>query len=284
MRDDRRSFLTSVATGLASGAAGLTVLGCARQSPAPTTPGAGSGGEPDRRAGATPQDRSGGHDRDQGKDGDQGKDKDKDEEVTPAEDLMREHGVLRRVMYLYDDAADRLLGCPAVAGAPGAPRHAARDVPLDALAACAGIVRRVIEDYHEKLEEDFLFPRFETAGKLADLTAILRRQHLAGRALTELITQLAHARLADADRARLAGALRSFNHMYRPHAAREDTVLFPALRGLVGAHAYDELGDQFEDKEKQMLGDHGFERAVDEVARLEQAFGLDDLARLTPTA
>jgi hemerythrin-like domain-containing protein len=276
MRDDRRSFLTSVATGLASGAAGLAVLGCARQSPAPTTPAAGPGGEPERRAEATPQDRSGGRDPDK----DPGKDK--DEEVTPAEDLMREHGVLRRVMYLYDDAADRLLGCPAVASAPGAPRHAARDVPLDALAACAGIVRHVIEDYHEKLEEDFLFPRFESAGKLADLTAILRRQHLAGRALTELITQLAHARLADADRARLAGALRSFNRMYRPHAAREDTVLFPALRGLVGAHAYDELGDQFEDKEKQMLGDHGFERAVDEVARLEQAFGLDDLARLLP--
>src|SRR6186997_713716 len=28
----------------------------------------------------------------------------------------------------------------------------------------------------------------------------------------------------------LAGALRSFVRMYRPHEAREDTVLFPALR------------------------------------------------------
>jgi len=109
----------------------------------------------------------------------------------------------------------------------------------------------------------------------------LRRQHQAGRTLTEQITVLAKAPLADADRARLATALRSFNHMYRPHAAREDTVLFPALRGLVGKHEYEELGDQFEDKEKQMLGDHGFEHAVDEVARLEQAFGLDDLGKLT---
>jgi hypothetical protein len=37
------------------------------------------------------------------------------------------------------------------------------EVPLDALAAAAGIVRRVIEDYHEKLEEEHLFPRFEKA-------------------------------------------------------------------------------------------------------------------------
>lgn len=45
---------------------------------------------------------------------------------------------------------------------------------------------------------------------------------------------------------------------------------------------YEELGDQFEDKETQALGDHGFEHAVDDVAKLEQAFGLDDLAKLTP--
>jgi hemerythrin-like domain-containing protein len=190
------------------------------------------------------------------------------DEVTPAEDLMREHGVLRRVMYLYDEAAQRLDG------------H--RELPLDALAAGAGIVQRVIENYHEKLEEDFLFPRYEAAGKLADLTAVLRRQHIVGRALTAQILALARPALADADRARLASVLRSFNHMYRPHAAREDTVLFPVLRELVGKKAYEELGERFEDKETQMLGDHGFEHAVEDIARLEQAFGLDDLAKLTP--
>jgi hemerythrin-like domain-containing protein len=190
-----------------------------------------------------------------------------DDEVTPAEDLMREHGVLRRVMYLYDEAALRF--------------DRGSDVPLDALAGGAAIIRRVIEDYHEKLEENVLFPRFEKAGKLADLTATLRNQHVAGRALTEQITALASAKLADADRAKLVAALRSFNHMYRPHAAREDTVLFPALRELVGAHEYEELGEQFEDKEKEMLGDHGFEHAVEEVAKLERAFGVDDLAKLT---
>jgi hemerythrin-like domain-containing protein len=190
-----------------------------------------------------------------------------EDEVTPAEDLMREHGVLRRVMYLYDEAAMRLDG--------------KSEVPLDALVGCAGIVRRVIEDYHEKLEENFLFPRFEKAGKLADLTAILRQQHQVGRTLTDQIVALAKAPLADTDRSKLAILVRRFNHMYRPHAAREDTVLFPELRGLVGAKEYQELGEQFEDKEKQMLGDHGFEHAVAEVAKLEQAFGVDDLAKLT---
>ena len=61
------------------------------------------------------------------------------------------------------------------------------------------------------------------------------------------------------------------------------TVLFPELRGLVGAKAYAELGEQFEDRERAMLGERGFEHAVEDVARLERAFGLDDLAKLTPT-
>src|SRR5581483_11875690 len=138
-----------------------------------------------------------------------------DDEVTPVEDLMREHGVLRRVMYLYDEASLRL--------------DAQREVPLDALAAAVGIIRHVIEDYHEKLEEDMLFPRFEKAGKLADLTAVLRQQHKVGRELTDRITALVKA---PADRGQLAAALRKFNHMYRAHAAREDTVLFPEVRAL----------------------------------------------------
>lgn len=176
---------------------------------------------------------------------------------------MREHGVLRRVMYLYDEAAMRI--------------ETGRDVPLDAVAGGAGIIRRVIEDYHEKSEENFVFPRFEKAGKLADLTAVLRRQHEVGRALTDQILALAKGPVD----AKLATVLRGFNHMYRPHASREDTVLFPELRELIGDHAYEELGEQLEDQEKQILGDHGFEHAVDDVAKLEVAFGIDDLAKLT---
>jgi len=191
-----------------------------------------------------------------------------EDDVTPTEDLMREHGVLRRVMYLYDEATRRF--------------EANEDVPLDALAGGAQIIRHVIEDYHEKLEENFLFPRFEKAGKLAELTATLRKQHAVGRDLTAQILAFAKAPLGEPDRAKLIAAVKSFNHMYRAHAAREDTVLFPALHSIVGKHEYDEMGEQFEAKETEMLGDHGFEHAVEAVGKLEAAFGVDDLAKLTP--
>lgn len=230
MRSDRRAFLTAAGTG-------VVLVGCGARSRGAKPP-KGEGGE--------------------GGEGD----------VTPAEDLMREHGVLRRVLYLYDEAAMRF--------------DAGREVPLDALAAGAGIIRHVIEDYHEKQEETFLFPRFEKAGSFTELTAVLRHQHEVGRAITAQILALAKAPLADTDRTKLATTLRAFNHMYRAHAAREDTVLFPAILELVGEQGYKELGEQFEETETKVLGEHGFERSVAEVAKLEEAFGVADLASLTP--
>ena len=251
-------------------------------------------------------------------------------EVGPAEDLMREHGVLRRVMFLYDEAAHRLDGgddppLDALAAAAAIvkrgiedyhekleesfvfPRlekakklttltatlrqqHAAgRNVTAEisrlskaTLAAGAAIVKRVIEDYHEKLEENFVFPRLEKAKKLTVLTATLRDQHVAGRKVTAEILRLSKSPLADADRGRLSHLLRSFNRMYRPHAAREDTVLFPAFHDLVGNKAWAEMGEQFEAEEKKKLGEQGFEGAVAQVAKLEEQFGMADLAQFTP--
>ena len=70
--------------------------------------------------------------------------------------------------------------------------------------------------------------------------------------------------------------------MYRPHAAREDTELFPAFREVVGRPGYQELGEQFEDKEHQLFGERGFANTVAEIARLETSLGIADLASFTP--
>ena len=70
--------------------------------------------------------------------------------------------------------------------------------------------------------------------------------------------------------------------MYEAHAAREDTVLFPALVALVGRKQYAELGEQFEDEEHRLFGTRGFAGVVDEVASIETSLGIADLATFTP--
>ena len=175
-------------------------------------------------------------------------------DVSPAEDLMREHGLLNRVLLVYEECA----------------RHTP---PPPELKHAAQIIKDFIESYHEKLEEQFLFPRFEKANKLADLTATLRKQHAAGRDIT---AQLLNG-TGDAPQ-----LIARFVRMYRPHEAREDTVLFPAFRALVSGKEYDELGDRFEDREHQLFGKEGFEGKVGEVAKIEQQLGIYDLAQFTP--
>ena len=177
-----------------------------------------------------------------------------EEEVSPAEDLMREHGVLDRILLIYEDVLGRF--------------EPARDVDPGALRDAAKIVRDFIENYHEKLEEDHLFPRFEKSGKLVDVVRVLRDQHQAGRVLTDQIEQQSTVLSSKNgnDRKKLETPIKAFIRMYRPHVAREDTVLFPAFRGLVSPSEYDALGEQFEDQEHKLFGDDGFEKIVQQVS------------------
>jgi hemerythrin-like domain-containing protein len=195
-----------------------------------------------------------------------------EEEISPAEDLMREHGVLDRVLLIYEEGERRL--------------HSGGELDPAVLNEGAGIVQRFIEEYHEKLEEQHLFPRFEKAHVLGDLVGVLRTQHAAGRVVTARIQRLATMGALETadDRQQLANALRQFVRMYRPHAAREDTVLFPALRRVVSAHELGALGGEFEDEEHRRFGEGGFEEVVTQVAGLEGRFGIEDLTQFTPVA
>jgi hemerythrin-like domain-containing protein len=184
-------------------------------------------------------------------------------EVTPGEDLMQEHGVVERLLLVYAEAARRI------------DRHESLDPTV--VSQAAGIVRRFVQDYHEKLEEQFVFPRLKAAGKETALVEILLLQHERGRKVTDEIVRLC----AVAPGPELAQRLKDFERMYRPHAAREDTVLFPAFRGVVGRQAYRDLGEAFEDEERERFGDEGFEMVVAQVARLEDALGIGDLGGFT---
>jgi hemerythrin-like domain-containing protein len=77
-------------------------------------------------------------------------------------------------------------------------------------------------------------------------------------------------------------ATQAFIRMYRPHEAREDTVLFPAFRSIVTPHEFDALGDDFEKKEDELFGDEGFFKVVNQVAELEKKLGIYELAQFTP--
>ncbi|HEX2270435.1 MAG TPA: hemerythrin domain-containing protein [Pyrinomonadaceae bacterium] len=196
-------------------------------------------------------------------------------EVTALEDLMREHGVLRRALFVYRESAAKL-------------KQDAGAVPLDALEKTAQLFRVFGEDYHEqKLEEAFIFPvikRFRgTAVQQVDTLIV---QHARGREITDYILSVTKAdSISSNAAAALASAMESFVRMYEYHAAIEDTVVFPMWKGLLGEAELDELGAKFEEVEAEHFGDdNGFESAVMRMEEIETSLGLNSLEALTAPA
>jgi hemerythrin-like domain-containing protein len=198
-----------------------------------------------------------------------GGEEEEDKEVSPPEDLMQEHGLLKRVLLIYDACRLHLMD--------------KESFPIEAISDGAKIIRTFVEDYHEKQEENYLFPRFKKANQLVDLVDVLYQQHQAGRRVTDEIIQLSTHTRTEADSHKLIQLLSAFNTMYNPHEAREDTVLFPAFRKLVSKHEYDSLGEEFENNEHKLFGKEGFETMVDKVADIEKLLGIYELAQFTPT-
>src|SRR5262249_43547607 len=241
----RRDFMRSASiTG-----AGLLLIGCGRGS---------SGSESNRAA----------------KEATEQQDNAKPADVTASEDLMREHGILRRALLVYTDIVPKLRNNPS-------------SFPPDALARTAKLFRTFGEDYHEtKLEEAYIFPAVKQAGgPAASLPDILVAQHQRGRQITDYILAVTQGgRLGAANAEPLARSLESLVLMYRNHAAREDTIVFPSWKQALSAKQYEELGDKFEEIEQQTFGADGFEDSVRQMSDIESTLGLTDLGQFNAPA
>jgi hemerythrin-like domain-containing protein len=192
-------------------------------------------------------------------------------EVTATEDLMREHGVLRRALLVYSAAAIKLRGNPSA-------------IAPDALQKTAKLFRAFGEEYHEKkLEEAFIFPAVKKAGgEAATYPDILIAQHNRGREITDYIISVTQgAKLGPGNAEPLAKSFEAFVLMYRNHAAREDTIIFPAWKETMTGKQLDEMNDRFEDIEHQQFGEDGFEDAVKQISAIESSLGVADIAQFT---
>jgi hemerythrin-like domain-containing protein len=191
-------------------------------------------------------------------------------EVGSVEDLMREHGVLRRILLVYQQSAVKLRSGDAL------------DLPI--LNRAARLFRNFGEDYHQRtLEESFIYPTLrKMRGPASQYPDVLIAQHHRGRRITDYILEAtARKRLSRTRAALLAQNFDAFALMYQNHSAREDTLVFPAWKQALAERDLEELGDRFEDIEQAQFGKQGFDATVDEVAAIENALGYGDLSQFT---
>jgi len=199
---------------------------------------------------------------------------DKEPEVTATEDLMREHGVIRRALLVYAETVPKL-------------RQNSSTVDAAALRQVAQLFRTFGEDYHERmLEEQHIFPMIRKQGaELQRYADVLTEQHNRGREVTDYVLAVTSSgKISTAHAEPLARVFETFVLMYQNHAAREDTIVFPAWKKNYSDKQLDEISDQFEDIEHKMFGKDGFEDAEKRISSIEEALGLSDLAQFTPPA
>jgi hemerythrin-like domain-containing protein len=191
--------------------------------------------------------------------------------IPPSEDLMREHGVLKRLLLVYREASRRI--------------NAGQPLPAHPVHQAATMIHDYIEGFHEGLEEAYVFPRLQRAGRLTQTVRILLVQHARGRRLTTAIlaaTQPDGEAAVTANRP-LGTNLAAFVRMYEPHEAREDTVVFPTFRSITPPKTFTDLGEHFVELETKQFGKKAFGNMVERVSRIEQSFGIDNLAQFTPS-
>lgn len=176
---------------------------------------------------------------------------------SPNEDLLQEHAILNRLLFIYDEISYRL-------------ENRLHLLP-STLNNTAKLMRSFTEDYHDKLEEEYIFPEFKNNEKLAGLVKALKAQHDLGRTLTDYI--LAHSNDEDmsdeVQRLTLADVLRFYARIFRAHEAREDNIVFPAFQRIVPEEEYLKIGKKFDERKSQLYGKDGLEKVASEISKIE---------------
>jgi hemerythrin-like domain-containing protein len=193
-------------------------------------------------------------------------------QIPATENLMREHGVLKRVLLAYNEIGRRIT--------------AKQPVPAGVVAEAATVIHDYIEGFHEALEEGYVFPRLRRAGVLVPTVDTLLTQHARGRMLTQaILTQSTTAGLSKAaTTTQIASYMALFVRMYEPHEAREDTVVFPAYRALLSDAELEEMAGLLSSDQTSQFGRNGFADTVAQVARIETKLGIAELDQFTPPA
>jgi hemerythrin-like domain-containing protein len=202
------------------------------------------------------------------------KNAEKEPEVTATEDLMREHGVIRRALLVYYEVTPQL-------------RQQPSKVNAAALQQTAKLFRTFGEDYHERmLEEQHIFPMVRRHGpEFQKYVDTLTEQHNRGREITDYVLAVTNGgKISSLHAKPLARVFESFVLMYENHAAREDTIVFPAWKKNFSNKQLDDISDQFEEIEHKMFGKDGFEDAEKKISGIETELGFGDLAKFTAPA
>lgn len=186
----------------------------------------------------------------------------------PTTDLVFEHSLLDRLLLIYEECKKQLT--------------TSKDFNIEILLQSAKIIKSFVEQHHEKLEEEYIFPALKSEYK--ELVDTLTLQHKLSRQLTDQVIKLCNKNTLESlyEKSKLVAILCTFIKMYRVHASRENTILFPAFKEYSSKEEMLEISEKFEELETNKFGAKGDRSLIPIIEKLEKALSINDINKFTP--
>ncbi len=190
--------------------------------------------------------------------------------VSPTELLSRDHAIIERLMIVFESMIASI--------AEG------ENPDLRPINHAARMLKEVGVNHHMEDEEQLIFPKIELSGRYDDLLKTLRLQHDRGRVIIDRIIDLTKNGTVEsiAEINEMTNQCLSFTIMYRPHAAVEETVIFPALYDFASNDEILNIQAIIRGEEKELLENEEFRRRLNSLAIIEAQAGTSDINRFTP--
>ena len=174
------------------------------------------------------------------------------------EDLMKEHALVTRILIIYDKCVEILSESPILS-------------TISIVKQTAQIVRNFVENYHEYIEETYIFPLFSNDKKYDILIKELIHQHTISREITSsIITDIENIENIK----NVIDNIKKFNKIYVAHINVEDLSLIKNVRSHISEDEFIKLSKKFDEIEDEKLGKHGFKKILKELILIEHKLGI----------
>lgn len=188
-------------------------------------------------------------------------------EITPNEDLMREHGILHRLLLIYENLLYRI--------------NYKIKINYKLFLVTAIIMHNFIELYHEKTEEKYIFPVLIKHNIHKELINELILQHKISNKITKKIINILYDE-KNINVKLLYKYISNFIYMYKYHSTREDTIVFQEFRKLLSDIKYQEISNLIENEEKLISNNqYTFNKVLKYVIIIEKHLDINDLSNIT---
>lgn len=190
------------------------------------------------------------------------------EKISATEELCIEHGMLDRIILAMGHTLKTAGG--------------RANADLSPINLACDMITKVVDDHHMKIEEKLVYPKFAKDSKLGSLVSDLKVQHDEARKMVAKMDELARkTSIKSAEFEELNRVFLDFREMITAHAAREATVLFPAMEGTWSESELKELKESQEKDEKKLLGKDADEKIYKMLGDVESAAGIESVKDFT---